>query len=302
MLAARSRTELLAFLALLTMTAAWGSTFFLIKDVVTRIPVPDLLAIRFAIASVALALIAAPRLRMSRTVISYGALLGLLYGTAQILQTAGLAHTSASVSGFVTGLYIVATPLLTALLLRRRIPRLTWLAAILATVGLGVLALHGFALGYGELLTLLAALIYAGHIVALGRFSTPETTLGLSLAQLIMITVVTATAAWSPTAGSPRGIQLPSNAHDWLIVLYLALIASAMTMVLQTWAQARIEPSRAAVIMAMEPVWAAAFAVALGGETITVRMIIGGLAIVSAMYLVERPAARRAPTPSGEYV
>jgi drug/metabolite transporter (DMT)-like permease len=302
MLAARSRTELLAFLALLTMTAAWGSTFFLIKDVVTRIPVPDLLAIRFAIASVALALIAAPRLRISRTVISYGVLLGLLYGTAQILQTAGLAHTSASVSGFVTGLYIVATPLLTALLLRRRIPRLTWLAAILATVGLGVLALHGFALGYGELLTLLAAVIYAGHIVALGRFSTPETTLGLSLAQLIMITVVTATAAWSPTAGSPRGIQLPSNAHDWLIVLYLALIASAMTMVLQTWAQAHIEPSRAAVIMAMEPVWAAAFAVALGGETITVRMIIGGLAIVSAMYLIERPAGRRALTPSGEYV
>jgi drug/metabolite transporter (DMT)-like permease len=85
--AARSRTELLAFLALLTMTAAWGSTFFLIKDVVTRIPVPDLLAIRFAIASVALALIAAPRIRLSRTVISYGALLGLLYGTAQILQT-----------------------------------------------------------------------------------------------------------------------------------------------------------------------------------------------------------------------
>lgn len=300
--AARSRTELLAFLALLTMTAAWGSTFFLIKDVVTRIPVPDLLAIRFAIASVALAMIAAPRIRLSRTVISYGALLGLLYGTAQILQTAGLAHTSASISGFVTGLYIVATPLLTALLLRRRIPRLTWLAAILATVGLGVLALHGFALGYGELLTLLAAVIYAGHIVALGRFSTPETTLGLSLVQLIMITVVTATAAWWPTAGSPGGIQLSSNAHDWLIVLYLALIASAMTMVLQTWAQAHIEPSRAAVIMAMEPVWAAAFAVALGGETITVRMIIGGLAIVSAMYLVERPAGRRAQTPSEEYV
>jgi drug/metabolite transporter (DMT)-like permease len=300
--AARSRTELLAFLALLTMTAAWGSTFFLIKDVVNRIPVPDLLAIRFAIASVALALIAAPRIRLSRTVVSYGALLGLLYGTAQILQTAGLAHTSASISGFVTGLYIVATPLLTALLLRHRIPRLTWLAAILATVGLSVLALHGFALGYGELLTLLAAVIYAGHIVALGRFSTPETTLGLSLVQLIMITVVTATAAWWPTAGSPGGIQLPSNAHDWLIVLYLALIASAMTMVLQTWAQAHIEPSRAAVIMAMEPVWAAAFAVALGGETITVRMIIGGLAIVSAMYLVERPAGRRAQTPSEEYV
>jgi drug/metabolite transporter (DMT)-like permease len=293
MLAARSRTELLAFLALLAMTAAWGSTFFLIKDVVTRIPPADLLALRFAIASVALAIIAAPRLHLSRTVLTYGALLGLLYGSAQILQTAGLAHTAASVSGFVTGLYVVATPLLTALILRRRIPRLTWLAAGLATVGLGVLALHGFAIGYGELLTLIAAVIYAGHIVALGRFSTSETTLSLSLVQLIMITLVSAVAAFWPTGGSAPGIQLPSSVHDWLVVLYLALIASALTMVLQTWAQAHIEPSRAAVIMAMEPVWAAAFAVALGGERITLRMIIGGLAIVSAMYLVERPQKRR---------
>jgi drug/metabolite transporter (DMT)-like permease len=294
MLAGRSRTELLAFLALLAMTAAWGSTFFLIKDVVTRIPVADLLAIRFAIASVALALVAAPRLDLSRTVVLSGTVLGLLYGLAQILQTAGLAHTSASVSGFVTGLYVVATPLLTALILRRRIPRPTWLAAVLATAGLGVLALRGFALGYGELLTLLAAVVYAGHIVALGRFSSPQTALSLSVVQLIMITLVCGVAAWWPAAGSAGGIQLPASAADWLIVLYLALLASAMTMVLQTWAQAHIEPSRAAVIMAMEPVWAAAFAVALGGETITARMVIGGVAIVSAMYLVERPQGANA--------
>jgi drug/metabolite transporter (DMT)-like permease len=300
MLAARSRTEILALLALLAMTAAWGSTFFLIKDVVTRIPVADLLAIRFAIASVVLAIIAAPRLHMSRKVLTYGSLLGLLYGSAQILQTAGLAHTAASVSGFITGLYVVATPLLTALILRRRVGRLTWLAAVLATLGLGVLSLHGFALGYGELLTLIAAVIYAGHIVALGRFSTAETTLSLSLVQLIMITLVCGVAAFWPTAGSTGGIQLPSSTKDWLIVLYLAVIASAMTMVLQTWAQAHIEPSRAAVIMAMEPVWAAAFAVALGGETITPRMIIGGLTIVFAMYLVERPQKRRLRT--REYV
>jgi len=294
--AARSRTEVLALLALLVMTAAWGSTFFLIKDVVTRIPVADLLAIRFAIASVALGLIAAPRLHLSRRLLSCGVLLGLLYGAAQILQTAALAHTTASVSGFVTGLYVVATPLLTAVVLRSRVPPLTWLAAVLATIGLGVLALHGFSIGFGELLTLIAAVIYAGHIVALGRFSTPETTLSLSLVQLSMITLVTAVAALWPTPGSAPGIQLPESLHDWLVVLYLALIASALTMVLQTWAQAHIEPPRAAVIMAMEPVWAAAFAVALGGESITARMIIGGLAIISAMYLVERPQRRRAET------
>ena len=137
--AARSRTELLALAALLAMTAAWGSTFFLIKDIVTRMPVSDLLAVRFAIASLALLLITGRQLRMSRVTIRRGVLLGVIYGVAQLLQTAGLAQTSASVSGFITGLYVVATPLLSAVILRTRIPPTTWLAVGLATVGLGVL-------------------------------------------------------------------------------------------------------------------------------------------------------------------
>jgi drug/metabolite transporter (DMT)-like permease len=290
-LVARSHTRL-AFLALLAMAAAWGSTFLLIKDLVTRIPVADLLALRFAIAAVALGLIVGPRVQISRPVLTQGVLLGLLYGSAQVLQTAGLAHTAASVSGFVTGLYVVATPLLTAVILRRRIANITWFAVFLALFGLGVLALRGFTLGYGELLTVIAALLYARHIVALGKFSTPQTAISLSLVQLIVIAVMCAVAALWLTPGSGSGIQLPASGHDWLVVLYLALVASALTMVLQTWAQAHIEPPRAAVIMAMEPVWAAAFAVAFGGESVTVRMVIGGLAIVSAMYLVEQPERR----------
>ena len=290
---ARSRTELLAFLALLSMTAAWGSTFFMIKDIVTRIGVADLLTVRFAIATIGLALIAGRRLAMSPRTMAHGTLLGLLYGVAQILQTTGLAHTAASVSGFITGLYVVATPLLGALILRSRIAPTTWVATGLATLGLGVLSLNGFAIGYGELLTLCSAVIYAGHIIALGRFSEPGTALSLSVVQMAVITVICGVAALWPADASGIGIQLPGSGRDWLIVIYLALIAGALTMVLQTWAQARVEASRAAVIMAMEPVWAAAFAVALGGESITVRMVIGGLAILAAMYLVELAPPRR---------
>ena len=285
--AARSRTELLALAALLAMTAAWGSTFFLIKDIVTRVPVSDLLAVRFAIASLALFLITGRQLRMSRVTIRRGVLLGVIYGLAQLLQTAGLAQTSASVSGFITGLYVVATPLLSAVILRTRIPPATWLAVGLATVGLGVLSLNGFSVGYGELLTLASAVIYAGHIVALGRFSTPDTALSLSLAQLITITVVCGLAAL------PGGITLPATATDWWIVIYLAVIAGAMTMVLQTWAQARIDATRAAVIMAMEPVFAAFFAVLLGGESLTSRMLLGGALVLTAMLIVELAPRRK---------
>lgn len=294
---AGTRGDLLPLAALLVMTAAWGSTFFMIKDVVTRIPVPDLLAVRFGIASLALILIAGRQLKMSRRTVVHGALLGLLYGVAQILQTFGLAHTAASVSGFITGLYVVATPLLAALILRSRIPPTVWVATGLATVGLGVLSLNGFALGYGETLTFCSALIYAGHIIAMGLLSEPGTAMSLSVVQMVVITAVCSVAALWPSAGSGFGIQLPASGRDWLFVLYLAVIAGALTMVLQTWAQARIEPARAAVIMAMEPVWAAGFAVALGGERITVRMVVGGIAILGAMYLVELAPRRRPPSP-----
>ncbi|MBA3530063.1 MAG: DMT family transporter [Propionibacteriaceae bacterium] len=272
------------------MTAAWGSTFFMIKDVVTRIPVADLLAMRFGIASLVLLIVAGRHLRMSIATLRRGALLGVLYGLAQILQTFGLAHTAASVSGFITGLYVVATPLLGAVILRTKIPALTWLAVALATVGLGVLSLRGFSLGYGELLTLAAALIYAGHIVAMGRLAEPSAAISLTLVQMLMITAICSLAAL------PNGIQLPATGGDWATVVYLAVIAGALTMFLQTWAQSHIDATRAAVIMAMEPVWAAAFAVAVGGESLTARMLTGGLAILAAMYLVElSPRGRGGP-------
>jgi len=293
----QSRTELWAFLALLAMTAAWGSTFFLIHDVLTRIPVTDLLTVRFAVASVGLALIAGRQLRMSSRTVRDGVLLGILYGGAQILQTFGLAHTAASVSGFITGLYVVLTPLLAALILRTRVSPAVWLAVSLATVGLGVLSLSGFSVGYGELLTLASAIVYAGHILATGRLSTPGSAISLSLVQAVTITVVCGLAALWPSTGAGAGLRLPGTAYDWGVVLYLGLVAGALAMVLQTWAQARVEASRAAVVMAMEPVWAAVFAVALGGERLTVRMVVGGLAILSAMYVVELAPRRRTGLP-----
>lgn len=288
------RDELGPLVALLAMTAAWGSTFFLIKDVVTRIPVADMLTVRFAIAAVALAVVAGPRLRMSPVTLRRGVLLGVLYGVAQLLQTAGLAQTAASVSGFLTGLYVVLTPLLSALILRTRIAPAVWAAAALATAGLAVLSLQGFAIGYGELLTVASAVVYALHIVALGRMSEPGSALQLSVVQMAVIALVCGVGA------APGGIQLPTSGMDWVIIIYLALIAGALTMLLQTWAQARVEASRAAVIMAMEPVWAAAFAVAFGGESITWRMLVGGGAILTAMYLVELAPRRRVSSPAAE--
>ena len=154
-----------ATLGLLAVTAIWGSTFVLIKDVVGRMSVTDFLAVRFTIAAaVMLVLFARPVWRLSRAQLVRGLALGVLYGLAQWLQTEGLALTSPSVSGFVTGMYVVITPILALLIFRQRMPVSTWVAVGLAMVGLGVLALNGFEVDLGVLLTLASAALYALHI------------------------------------------------------------------------------------------------------------------------------------------
>ena len=269
-------------LGLLAVTAVWGSTFFLLKGVVERVPVTDFLAVRFAVAAVAVWLIA-PRSVSRLTAVERrnGVLLGLLYGGAQVLQTVGLQTTSASVSGFVTGMYVVFTPLLGALLLQARISRTVWTAVVLATAGLAVLSLQGLAVGTGEALTLASAVLYAAHIVGLGVWSRSSSALGLTVVQLLTVTLVCGAGA------APGGISLPTTAGDWGSLLYMAVVAGAMALVVQTWAQAHLPATRAAIIMTMEPVFAGLFAVLFGGERLGLRVVVGGAMVLTAMYLVE---------------
>ena len=278
----RSSTSTLAVLGLLGVTAAWGSTFFLLKDVVERVPVSDFLAVRFALAAVAVWLIA-PRAvsRLTAAERRSGVVLGVVYGGAQLLQTVGLQYTSASVSGFVTGMYVVFTPLLGAVLLRARIGRTVWIAVGLSTLGLAVLSLQGFAIGGGEALTLASALLYAVHIVGLGVWSTGRNALGLTIVQLATITVVCSIGA------APGGLVLPQTGGDWFALVYMALVAGALALIVQTWAQAHLSATRAAIIMTMEPVFAGLFAVLLGGERLGLRVVLGGGLVLAAMYLVE---------------
>jgi len=282
------KQSLLAMAALLGMTACWGSTFYLIKDLLDRVPVLDFLAVRFAIASVVLYLLAPRALgRLSATARKNAVVLGLLYGVAQILQTAGLAHTPASVSGFITGMYVVCTPLLAALILRTRITAMTWGAVALATAGLGVLTLNGFSVGYGEAITLVAAVLYALHIVGLGAWAGAREAMGMTIVQLVVITVMCFLAS------APDGIVLPSELRDWVSIVYMAVFAAALALAGQTWAQAHLPPTRAAIIMTMEPVFAAFFAVLLGGESVTLRMALGGLMVLTAMLVVELVPRRK---------
>jgi drug/metabolite transporter (DMT)-like permease len=290
-------TASVAALSLVIVTAVWGSTFVLIKDLVVVLPVTDFLAVRFVIAAAVLLVVFWRQVRrLSREQVLRGCALGVVYGMAQILQTAGLDRSSAAVSGFVTGMYVVLTPILAAVLLRQRTPPSVWLAVVLSTAGLALLALRGLSIGSGEVLVLGSAALYAVHIVGLGRWSLPSDALGLSAVQMGTIALVCSVGAL------PGGVVMPHGVGQWSGVLYTALAAGALALGLQTWAQGHLSATRAAVIMTMEPVFAAAFAVALGGEHLTLRMLAGGAFVLVAMYVVElspgrEPLAEPLPVP-----
>ncbi|MDN5765622.1 MAG: DMT family transporter [Humibacillus sp.] len=273
---------------LVAVTAIWGSTFFLIHDLVETVPPVDFLAVRFVIAAVIMVVLFWRPLRaLSRQQVLVGVGLGTLYGGAQILQTQGLATTPASVSGFITGSYVVLTPVFTAVLLRQRVAGATWAAVGIATAGLALLSLNGVSIGFGEAITLLGAVLYALHIIGLGRYSATEIATGLSVVQMVVIAVICTVGAL------PGGIVLPDTPGRWASLLYMVVFASILALWAQTWAQAHLPATRAAIIMTLEPVFAAAFAVVLGNEAATWRMLVGGALVLTAMYVIELRARRR---------
>jgi drug/metabolite transporter (DMT)-like permease len=276
------RLTLLATLGLIAMTAVWGSTFVLIKDVVGRMPVADFLAVRFVVAAVAMLAVCSRSVRqLERRQMRRALVLGAIYGGGQLLQTWGLSLIAPSVSGFVTGMYVVFTPILSLVLLRQRVAAVVWVAVLLATAGLGLLSLHGWSIDTGVWLTLASAALYALHIVWLGRWSRASEAVGMSAVQMVAI------AAVCLLATLPHGPTLPPDPRAWLAVLYMALVAGAGAMVMQSWAQAHLPAARAAIVMTTEPVFAAAFAVAFGSDVLTGRMLAGGALVLAAMYLVE---------------
>lgn len=282
-----------AFLALVAVTAVWGSTFPLSKDLLTRIPVTDYLGLRFLVAAAVLGLARPATVgRMDRRVLGVGAALGLCYAAGQALQFSGLPHTSATVSAFVVSMYVVFTPLLAALLLRVRPPGWTLVATVLASAGVGAMSLRGWGLGFGEALTLAAAALYGLHILGLSRWSTGRTAYRLTFVQLLTIGLCLL------AGGAHDGVQVP-RPDDLVTFLYLSVVAGAAAMLVQTWAQSHVSSASAAVVMVLEPVWAAFFGVVAWQEHLDGRTVSGGALVVGATLLVVLTSRRSAVLAAG---
>lgn len=273
--------------ALLMATAAWGSTFVVTKSSLDEMAPATFLTWRFGVAAVVLFAVTTPQtMRLSRTDLRRAGMLGMLLGGGFLLQTTGLQHTTAGLSGFLTGSSVVLVPLVAAVWFGHAIPRAGWAATGLSGVGLilltGVPGAPGETLTTGAALTLLGAAGFAGHITALGEWATPANAAGLTTVSVGVAAAVSAVASLAT-----GGLAAPPTAEAWSSVLYVALVATCVGLVIQAWAQSALPAVTAAVIMTMEPVFAAGLAVVVAGESLGTAAWAGGLVVVFAMGVAE---------------
>jgi drug/metabolite transporter (DMT)-like permease len=267
-----------AVLALVLVTLIWGTTFAVIKDVLVTTPVSLLLALRFSLA--ALAFIWVP---FDRRALRPALILGLLAFAGFATQTLGLEITTASKAAFITGLNVILAPMVGRLLYGDRVAPRVYLAALLAISGLGLMTLQGSGgVNGGDLWVIGTAVSYAVYIVYLGEVAGRANVLAIAgLQQLPM-----ALLAW--LWALPQLSVLPTlPLSSYLAILYLALVATALVTVVQTYAQRVVPAYLAALLFALEPVFAALFAFMLLGETMSAVGWIGGGVVLVAMLVGE---------------
>jgi drug/metabolite transporter (DMT)-like permease len=275
------KIKVFLYLGLLATTAVWGGAFLVMKDSLVRQDVYSFLASRFILAAAFMFIYKPSSLSgLNRQFINRAILIGLLLCSGFIFQTFGLTQTTVSNTGFITGLYLVFTPLISWLLLKREIFKIQWLAVLVATIGLYFISYNGISVGIGEILVLISALLFAGQIVALGEWSDGKNTYALTLIQILVSAVIFFVLSLI------NGFQLPPDNAVWAAVLYTAFFATFVGFLIQTKAQSVMSATVAGVLLAMETPFALFFGLYFDNDPITWRIISGGSLVIIAMALV----------------
>jgi drug/metabolite transporter (DMT)-like permease len=273
--------------ALVLVTAVWGVTFVQVKDAVAIYPLFAFLAVRFLIAAGVLAGPAARRLRgLGRKGWAEAGLLGVLLGAGYALQTEGLARTTVSSAGFVTGMYVVLTPLIALVLFRARIRFAAWVGTAVCVAGLALLSGVHAGSATGDLLVLAGAATYALQIVLMERYAPRHDPLALTLVEM-----TAACLGLGAVALALGELSVPHGRTVWAALLVTAIFASALGFLFQTWAQRRLDATRTALVFSLEPVFAAIFGFALAGDRLGLLGWTGCLVIMGGIVVAEPAAA-----------
>src|ERR1700689_3339100 len=287
MFSKRVRADLaLGFCALI-----WGATFVAVKDALADVSVLVYLAVRFALAAVVMAIFFRRSLRgISRKAVWAGAQIGFCMFTAYVFQTSGLKHTTPSKAAFITGSSVVIVPLLLATFARRHIGRWTWAGSVAAVAGLYFLSVprEGISgLNRGDPIVFGCAVMFALHFIFIGRHVKRHSVAALSFLQVattaclscVMLAVVTATGWEQP--------RLDWTPYLVFAILLTAIGATVICFSLQTWAQQYASPAHTAILVSLEPVFAALTSLVFAHEHLGGRARLGAGLILAGILLSE---------------
>ena len=267
-------------LLLVLVTAVWGWTFVVVQDAISAYGVLGFLALRFALASLALSPILLSG--VTRRTLLVGGGIGLVLAAGYLFQTLGLLYTTPTNSGLITGLFVVFAPLADRVFFGRRASRQVVVAVALSVAGMVLLAGGGpEGVNPGDLLTLLCAAALGIHIALLSRYAAGHDAAGLTLGQIIAMAALFA-VLW-PAAGT---VEFPPSGV-WGALLITGLLASAGAFYVQTYVQQRLSAARTAIILTMEPVFAALFGYWLAGDRLLPVQVAGAGLILSALFIGE---------------
>lgn len=273
-----------AEIALVAIAAIWGLTFVMVQDAIALLPVMTFLAYRFLSAAIVVTLLSA---RVVWALPLRGWLAGLVMSVfltaGYISQTLGLARTTASNTGFITGLFVVLTPIFGALLLGQRAGKAAWIAAAISCAGLFLLSGAGKEVNLiGDGLVVLTACSFALHILstdkAVGRYD---------IRALLAVQLGACGLFCFASAAVTGDLAIPRTTTVWSALMVTSLIATALGFFVQTYAQTHASPARIALILASEPAFAGLFAWLLNGETLNGAGWVGAGLIMAAICGVE---------------
>jgi len=277
----------LALLALIAATAVWGVTFVQVKDAVEVYPLVAFLAVRFVLATAVLAPAGARRVAsLGRGGTTAACGLGLLLAAGYVLQTAGLERTTVSGTGFITGMYVVWTPVLALVVLRVRIGAAAWAGVALSVSGLALLAGVQVGSAVGDFFVLAGAAVYSLQIVLMERYAPRVDAFAFTLVEM-----AAAAAALLVVALARGELGIPHGWTVWGALLVTGIFASALAFLVQTWAQRQASATRTALVFALEPVFTAVFGFALAGDRLGIVGWTGCAAIMGGIVLSEPAAA-----------
>jgi drug/metabolite transporter (DMT)-like permease len=278
------RRAALAELALVGVCAVWGLTFTMVQDAIAVLPALAFLGYRFCAATALVAPVFRRQLAaLPREGWLAGGLMGVFLTAGYIFQTLGLEHTSPSDAGFITGLMVVLTPVMAAVVLRQRISALAWAAAVVSALGLYLLSgAGGDFTPRGDGLVFLCALSFAAHILATGRAASR-----FDLGALLAIQLAVAGLTCLVFAVATGDLEVPHGTKVWLALGVTAVFASALGFFVQTYAQQHAPPARTALILASESAFAGLFGFLLAGDRLSAVAWLGAGLIVTAIVAVE---------------